>query len=146
MKVKLIIAALLITASVNAQSFFGPLPKANVYSDKLGITVVDSSKLSMNAFKPVVAVSALVSDGTELSGGAGVAYSHYVWDQASQSWVTIWYVGAVGFLGTTGSTITGSAGIIGGIPGTNGIIGIGPLYNLTTKKFGLATGVTLQFK
>lgn len=148
MRIKLFLLAfsLIAVASCSAQSFFGPFPKGPAYARKMSLSVVDSSNLTMNAVKPVVVISALVSDGTELAGGFGAGFGHYIWNEVSQSWVTVYSISAVAFLGTNGSKITGTGGLVFGIPGTNGTLGAGPGYNITLKQWSLLTNVIIQFK
>jgi len=145
-KLLLLVLSVVFATSVSAQSFFKPLPKGQAYASKMSLAVVDSSKLTMNAVRPVVALSALVSNGTQLAGGVGAGFEHLKWDQPSQSWITVYSISALAFLGTNGSSITGTGGLVFGIPGTNGIVGVGPGYDFTGKQFVLLTGVQIQFK
>lgn len=147
MKLLILAALVLITSACSAQGFFKPLPKGPAYaSNKMSLTIVDSSNLTMNSIRPVVAISAMVSNGTQLASGAGAGFGHYRWDPASQSWVTVYSISAVAFIGTTGSSITGTGGLVVGIPGTNGILGAGIGYDLTSKSVVALTGVQIQFK
>jgi hypothetical protein len=149
MKLKLFIIALISFTAINAsgQSFFKPLPKMHEYlANHLSLAVVDSSDLTMNAFRPVVAISASVSNGTSLASGFGIGLEHLKWDQASQSWLTVYSISALGFLTTNGSSIGGTAGLVFGIPGTNGLISVGPGYDVTGKQIVFLSGVQIQFK
>jgi hypothetical protein len=143
---KFILSFFLIFATLasQAQSPFKPLPKPG-YPFTLGATA-DSSKLTVNAVRPVVAITAAVSNGTQLAGGFGAGFEHLVWDPASQSYITVYSISALAFLGTNGTSITGTGGLVFGIPGTNGIVGVGPGYDFTGKQFVLLTGVQIQFK
>lgn len=144
MKFRLLLLAFSVVFSTACTAqFFKPLPKVS-RSEKL--TLGASADSTMNAFRPVAVLSASVSNGTQLAGGFGAGYCHYKWDATSQAWVTIYSISAVGFLGTNGNSLTGTGGLILGIPGTNGIIGVGPGYDFTGKQVVLLTGVQLQFK
>jgi len=145
MKIRLLfIAFSIILSTACSAQFFKPLPKPGG-SAKFGLAKV-SADSTMNSFRPVVAISALVSNGTQLAGGFGIGYGHYKWDAASQSWVTQYSIAAIGFLGTDGIKITGTGGLVFGLPGTNGIISVGPGYDFTGKQVVLLTGVQIQFK
>jgi hypothetical protein len=146
LKILFLCISVVVASIASAQSFFKPLPKGNQYASNMSLAVTDSSKLTMNAIRPVVALSALVSDGTQLAGGFGAGFEHLSWDQASQSWVTVYSISALAFLGTNGNSITATGGLVFGIPGTNGIVGVGPGYDITSKQFVLMTGVQIQFK
>lgn len=144
MKFKLIILAsvLFFAMSASAQSFFGPkaLPTGGT---KLGISA--SNPLVQNFVKPIIGITASVSSGAQLSGGVGVAFQHDKFDNASNSWVIQYSVSGIGFLGTDGSKITGTGGLVFGIPGTNGLIQAGPGYDFTNKKVVILTGVAINF-
>jgi hypothetical protein len=47
-------------------------------------------------------------------------------------------------MGTNGKQITGTGGLIFGIPGTGGLIQIGPGYDFTQKQLVLLTGVGIS--
>jgi hypothetical protein len=145
MKLKLLLITLLFAfaGTVSAQSFFKPLPKLHSYdAGKLGV----STDSTMNSIRPVVAISASVSDGTSLASGLGAGFEHLKWDPVSQSWITIYSISAIGFLTTNGNSIGGTAGLIFGIPGTGGLISVGPGYDVTGKRWVFLSGVQIQFK
>lgn len=145
MKFKLLLLSLAVIFSTACSAqLFKPLPKPGG-SAKFGLAKVAADS-TMNSFRPVVAISALVSNGTQLAGGFGFGLGHYRWDASSQSWVTVYSISAIGFLGTNGSSITGTGGLVFGLPGTNGIISVGPGYDFTGKQVVLLTGVQIQFK
>ena len=149
----LLLVGVLFVGAANAQfsGFFKPLPKIHSTHELLwenGKTSI-ATKFSLDSvvksIRPVVVLSADVSDGAQLAGGAGIGYQSNKWDDASQAYITQWSVSAIGLLGTTGSKLTGTGGIIAGIPGTNGIIGIGGGRDFTQGKWVLITGVQLKF-
>lgn len=141
MKLLILASVLLFSMSASAQ-FFKPkaLPTAQ---NKFGATV--TNQFVKNFFKPIIGVTALVSNGTQLAGGAGIAFQHDKFDAASNSWVISYSVSALGFLGTGGGKITGTGGLVFGIPGTGGIVQIGPGYDFTNKQIVLLTGVGINF-
>lgn len=144
MKFKLLLLSLAVIFSVScsAQSFFNPLPKpSHLAAGKFGLAA-DSVQTSI---RPVLNISATFSDGTSLAGGAGLGVQHNKWDVTSQTWVTQWSVSAIGFLGTNGTKISGTAAVVFGIPGTNGLVNIGPGYNVTNGVWVLATGAIIKF-
>lgn len=143
MKYLLFLCLIAISFSCKSQGFFKPLPKLS-RTEKFALGV--SADSTMNSFRPVAVLSASVSNGAQLAGGFGAGLGHYKYDAASQEWVTVYSISAVGFLGTNGNSLTGTAGLVLGIPGTNGIIGVGPGYDFTGKQVVLLTGVQLQFK
>jgi len=142
MKYLLFLSLIVFSFSCQAQ-FFKPLPKLS-RTEKFALGIAADS--TMNAFRPVIAISATVSNGASLASGAGVGYEHLKWDQASQSWVTVYSISAIGFITTNGSSIGGTAGLVLGIPGTNGLISAGPGYDFTGKQIVFITGVQIQFK
>jgi hypothetical protein len=146
MKIKLLILALVLgVTTAHAQSFFNNVPpletKFGVAKNSVGLPL-DSI---LNAIRPVVVVSATVSDGAQLAGGAGFGYQRLKWNATTQAWQTMWSVSAVGLLGTNGLKITGTGGIIIGIPGTNGRIGIGGGRDFTLNDWVLITSAVIQF-
>lgn len=143
MKLRLIVLASVLFFSMSASAqFFKPKPLPTVEA-KLGASL--SNPLVKNFVKPIIGVTALVSNGTQLAGGVGVAFQHDKFDAASNSWVISYSVSAVGFLGVGGGRITGTGGLIFGIPGTAGIVQIGPGYDFTYKQIVLLTGVGINF-
>ena len=141
MKLILLLSILFISLGANAQFFKkSPIP-AKTYALIEGAT---SSPTVQNFIKPIVGVSASVSNGTALNGGIGVSFQHSTADQSTNSWVINYSISAIGFLGTTGNKLTGTAGLIFGIPGTGGLIQIGPGYDFTQKQVVLLTGVAIS--
>ena len=137
---KLLILSLLaigVSLGASAQSFFKALPKPGLNA-KFGA----EQALVVNSIRPVVSVTAVLADGTQLAGGAGAGFQHNVWDPASQTYTTQYSLSAIGFLGSNGSNATFSAGLVVGFLN---FLSAGPVYDFTTKKFGVATGVQLHF-
>jgi hypothetical protein len=130
--------AIVFALSASAQSFFKALPKPG---GKLSLGATETTVV-VNSIRPVVSVTALLSDGTQLAGGFGAGWQHNVWDPASQTYNTQYSLSAIGFLGSNGQTATFSAGLVVGLLN---FISAGPIYDFTTKKFGVATGVQLHF-
>jgi len=125
----LLVIGLGISSCASAQ-FFGPKP-----------TPYQSGSLKLGA--PIIGVSASVSTGTSFLGGFGVSFQHDKADAASNTYVPQYTISAVGFIGTNGTKITGTAGLIVGIPGTSGIVQVGPGYDFTQKQLVLLTGVSI---
>jgi len=138
------LVGLLASFGVSAQSgFFGPLPKpTHKYVPGKYNLSVDSV---IKSIRPVVVLAADVSDGAQLAGGAGIGYQVNKWDAASGNYITKWSVSLVGLLGTTGTKITGTGGVVIGIPGTNGIIGVGGGRDFTQSAWVLITGAVIKF-
>ena len=143
MKYLLFLVFIAVSLTTNAQSFFKPIPKL---SHNVSLSIGNAQDSILNSLRPVVAISALVSDGTALAGGFGAGFEHLKWDASSQSWITVYSISAIAFIGTGTTGITGTGGLIFGLPGTNGIIGVGPGYDFTNKKVVLMTGAQIQFK
>lgn len=138
-KLLLLVFSIAFSVSCSAQGFFKPLPKPGA---QLKATATATNPLVQNNIRPVVGVTALFSDGTQLAGGAGVGWQHNKWDDPSQSWTTVYSLSAIGFLGSNGTSATFSAGLVLGVLN---FLSAGPVYNFNTKKFGLATGVEIHF-
>lgn len=133
-----LVIILLFAVTANAQ-FFKPLPKpGGSFNGKLGLAT-DSV---INSFRPVVSVTALLGDGSQLAGGFGIGFQHNKWDVPSQAWNTVWSLSAIGFLGTNGNTITGT---VGGVFGFLNFISVGAGYDITQKKAVIITGAQLHF-
>lgn len=137
MRLKILIFALVISNALFAQSFFKPLAKPGTkISLKTGSTLVTVQ----NSFRPIVGVTASISDGTNLAGGIGASFQHNIWDTPSQTWITQYSVSALVFLDTRAAVV---GGLVLGL--ANGLIQIGPGWDFTTKKFTLLTGVGIKF-
>lgn len=150
MKFKLLflVFAVAFATSCSAQSFFKPIPKCKgTYStDQVGhLSLTASGDSIQNSFRPVASVTASVSNGAALAGGFGISFQHNKWDIPSQTWVTEYAVSGLGFLVTNGNSIGGVAGIVLGIPGTNGLINVGPGYDFTSKQVVFLSGVIFKF-
>lgn len=133
---------LLFTVTFCEAQFFKPKPLPSTEL-KIGLSV--ANPIVQNFVKPIIGVTASVSNGTQLAGGAGVAFQHDKFDATSNSWIIQYSISALGFLGTNGTKITGTGGFILGIPGTNGLIQTGPGYDFTNKQLVLLTGVAINF-
>jgi len=137
----LAIALLFISGTCSAQFFQkSPLPgtpTAHVFNLD-GATAAPSVQ---NFLKPLIGISASVSTGAALDGGVGFSFQHSKSDPATNSWVIQYSISALGFLGTNGKQITGTGGLVFGIPGTGGLIQIGPGWDFTNKQIVLLTGV-----
>lgn len=137
----LLLIAFVSVGVVNAQFFMpNPRPYANTEL-KMGATA--PNPLIKNFIKPIIGISASVSDGTQLAGGFGVSFQHDKADAASNTYVIQYSISVLGFLGTNGSKITGTGGLVFGIPGTSGIVQVGPGYDFTFQKLVLLTGVAV---
>lgn len=130
--------------SAGAQSVFSPKPlPVEKMSIKAGAAI--ASPVTQNFFRPIVGVSASVSNGTQLAGGFGFSFQHDYLDVASNTWAIRYEISALGFLGVGQGKISGTGGIVFGIPGTNGLIQIGPGYDFTNKQVVLLTGTAINF-
>ena len=137
----------IISVSANAQTLFKPLPKPSFSS---GFTVAQNNYgISLDSIiksiRPVAVITGVTSTGEQLAGGAGLGYQKNVWDASSQSYITQYSISIVGLLGTNGNKITGTAGLVVGIPGTNGLAGVGGGYDLTLGQWVLITGIQIKF-
>lgn len=142
MKCKILFAAILfISIGANAQFFKKSAIPPRSYSLVEGATTAPTTQ---NFIKPLIGVSASVSNGTSLAGGIGVSFQHSKDDATTNSWVIQYSISALGFLGTNGTKISGTGGLVFGIPGTGGLIQIGPGYDFTQKQLVLLTGVGIS--
>lgn len=124
--------------SCAAQSFFKPLPKPITATGKFAPKAVTGTPTTMDAFRPLVGVTAIFSDATALAGGVGVGWTHNKFDDASQAWSTQYSISGLAFLDT-------KAGVTGAIAfGFLDLFSVGGGYNFTTKKFALLTGITIK--
>lgn len=148
MKFRLLFFSLLFIAGYSNAQFFekSPVPGAHeTFSPGRAATApASSAPVTQNFFKPLIGVSASVSNGTSLDGGIGVSFQHRQADPATNSWKIQYTISALGFIGTNGKQITGTGGLIFGIPGTGGLIQIGPGYDFTQKQLVLLTGVGIS--
>lgn len=143
MKLKLLLTSLILIIAIGANAQFfkkSPLPP-KTYALVEGVTTAPTVQ---NFIKPIVGVSASVSNGTSLDGGFGVSFQHSTADQSTNSWVINYSISAIAFLGTTGNKLTGTGGLIFGIPGTGGLIQMGGGYDFTQKQVVLLTGVAIS--
>lgn len=128
----------LIFNSCDAQSFFKPLPKPLPSAKFAPKATTATVPTTMNAFRPLVGVTAIFSDGTAIAGGIGAGWMHEKFDDASQAWVTQYSISGFAFLDN-------KAGVTGAITfGFLDLFSLGGGYNFTTKKFALITGVTIK--
>jgi hypothetical protein len=140
MKVKLLLIVLFFATTAKAQ-FFEKSPVPGTHP--VGFRAI-ASPTTQNFIKPLIGVSAAVSTGASLDGGIGISFQHSKSNAATNSWDIQYTISAIGFLGTNGKTITGTAGLIFGIPGTGGLVQIGPGYDFTLKQPVLLTGVGIS--
>lgn len=151
---KIIFIALLVFAStaIHAQSFLHSLKSPTTMglkTHKLGLVLgtVDSSNLTINAFRPQASIVAYSEPGNILMAGVGGGYDHLKWVPATKSWSVVWSVNAMAFAGgsvapNTPSSVM-SVGILGGVD--NNLILAGPVYNFGTKQFGVAVSIGINF-
>jgi hypothetical protein len=139
MKIKLFLLSVCVFfATACSAQFFSPLPKPGA-SSKIGAAAVPTVQ---NNIRPVVGVTALTSDGTQLAGGFGAGWQHNVWDDASQTWNTQYSLSAIGFLGSNLGKATFTSGAVVGVLN---FVSIGYGYDFTDKRSVLITGVQLHF-
>lgn len=123
--------------------FFKPLPLPGA---ELRASITATNPLVQNNIRPLFDVTATVlGAGTQLAGGFGVGLQHNVFNTTSNAWTTAWSASIIGFLGTTGTQMTGIGGLALGIPGTNGMIQVGPGYDFTNKAVVIMTGIGITF-
>ncbi len=133
MKLLLVFILAAFSISANAQSFFKPLPLPG--NAKVSAT---ANPAIQNSFRPIIGVTASITDGTQLAGGVGISYQHNKFDDQSQAWITQYSVSGLAFLDTQGSVLAGLGF------GFLNLFNVGPLYNFGTKKFGIMTGITIK--
>lgn len=141
MKFKLLLLSMLtvFSLSLSAQGLFKPLPKPDgSYSGKMAL----SGDSVMNSIRPLVGVTAIVSDGTQLAGGIGIGFQHLKFNQPSQSWIMQYSVSALAFLGSNGTNATFTGGVVVGFLN---LFQIGGGYDFTSKRAVLLTGIGIQF-
>lgn len=137
LKLLLLVFSVIFTTACSAQ-FFKPLPKPGS-SAKVGAAATPTV---INSIRPVTAVTALISDGTQLAGGFGAGWQHNVWDEAAQTYNTQYSFSAIGFLGSSFGKATFTAGAVFGFLN---FISAGYGYDFTNKRSVLITGVQLHF-
>jgi len=135
MKYLLFLSLIFISVSSQAQ-FFQKSPVPGAFG-KLGAT----APTTQNFIKPIIGITASVSNGASLGGGVGVSFQHSKANAATNSWDIQYSISGIAFLSTNGSKISGIGGLIFGIPGTGGLIQIGPGYDFGQKQIVLLTGV-----
>jgi hypothetical protein len=134
-----LIVAFFATSS-NAQSIFAPKPTP--YPG--GAFRLSSTDSTHNFFRPTISVSATFSNGASMAGGFGIQFQHDRADAASNTWVPIYTVSAIGFITTNGNRIGGTAGIVVGIPGTAGVVNVGAGRDFTNGVYVLITGANIS--
>ena len=150
MKKVLLLLSMFVTVSigcVSGQSFFKDIPPPTFSKEtKLTASLKGISLDSIvKSIRPVAVISGVTSSGVQLAGGAGIGYQSNKWDAGSQSYVTQYSISLVGLLGTNGAKITGTGGLVIGVPGTNGLIGVGGGRDFTLGAWVLITGVQIKF-
>lgn len=144
MKVKFILIAFILFAGTANAQFFEKSPVPGAIRVNSRAITVPAAPTTQNFIKPLIGVSASVSNGTSLDGGFGVSFQHSRADVAANTWSIQYSISALAFIGTNGKKITGTGGLIFGIPGTGGLIQIGPGYDFTQKQLVLLTGVGIS--
>jgi hypothetical protein len=135
MKYLLLLALIAISFSSQAQFFQkSPVPGASAKFAAVAPT-------TQNFIKPIIGVTASVSNGASLGGGVGISFQHSKSNAATNSWDIQYSISGIAFLSTNGTKISGIGGLIFGIPGTGGLIQIGPGYDFGNKQVVLLTGV-----
>jgi hypothetical protein len=124
-KIKLLAFFLIIACSIQAQSFFSPLPKPKVARQITG-TAADPSQ---NVFRPIVNVASYLIGSTEsaLLTGGGISYQHLQFNSSTGKWSSVWSINALawGKVGVSGESDTKNFlyGIAGGF--LNNLVMIG---------------------
>lgn len=139
MKFKLLLLSLAVifSTAVSAQ-FFKKTPVPGASEFKMGAT---SAPVVQNFVKPIIGISATVSNGTSLGGGVGISFQHSKANAATNSWDIQYSISAIMFLTTNGNAIGGTGGIVIGVPGTGGLVQVGGGRDFTQKQWVVLTGV-----
>lgn len=144
-KINLIIALLVISCAVNAQSVFAPLPKPK--TNVARITAGQAAEPTQNAFRPVANIGSYLIGSAEnaLLTGAGISYQHLQYNSATQKWSAVWSInalawGKVGINGTPDSK-TFLYGLAGGF--LNNLIMVGAATD--GKKIFATAGFGINF-
>lgn len=139
MKIKLLLLAFAVVFSTACTAqFFHKTPVPGAAEFKMGATV---SPTVQNLIKPIIGISATVSNGTSLGGGVGISLQHSKANAATNSWDIQYSISAIAFLTTNGNAIGGTGGIVIGVPGTGGLIQVGGGRDFTQKQWVVLTGV-----
>lgn len=132
--------ALCFSFAASAQSFFKPIPLPTQGQKNLLKAGSATAPLIQNSIRPLVGVTASISDGTALAGGVGAGFQHNQYDEASQKWVTQYSISGLVFLDSKASVV---GGLVLGFAG--GLLQVGPGYDFTSKRFVLLTGIGINF-
>jgi len=139
MKLKLfLLSVCVIFASTVSAQFFKKTPVPGAAGFKLGAT---AAPIVQNFIKPIIGISATVSNGTSLGGGIGISFQHSKANAATNSWDIQYSISAIAFLTTNGNAIGGTGGIVIGVPGTGGLVQVGGGRDFTQKQWVVLTGV-----
>lgn len=140
----LLMAAAFTSSAQTSKSFFAPLPKLHLERATLAI---DSSNLTMNAWRPIASIVAYSEPGNILMAGVGGGYQHLKWNTTSQAWSCVWSINALAFAGGSVAPSTpASVMSVGAMVGIdNNLIMAGPVYNFGTKQFGIGLSVAINF-
>src|ERR1700680_594489 len=117
MKIKLLLVSLsiLLAGTTMAQSIFLPKPlPASMPSFKEGAAA--PTTVTKNFIRPIISGTASLSNGTQLAGGFGFSFQHDYIDSASKTWAIRYEISVLGFLGVGAGKISGTAGLVFGIP------------------------------
>lgn len=151
-KIILVVLLLFVAQTTFAQSFFHSLHSPQtmkLQQHKLGLVLgtVDSSNLTINAFRPQASIVAYSEPGNILMAGVGGGYDHLKWVPATSSWTVVWSVNAMAFAGGSVAPSTPasvmSVGLLVGVD--NNLVMAGPTYNFGTRQFGVGVSVGINF-
>lgn len=135
-----------LSLTIQAQSFFQPLPKpALIKAHHFGVSL--SGATTMNVFRPVANLLSygITNDNGALLTGAGVSYQHLKWDDASQKWTVIWSINGLAWYAAPLSTDQSTAFAYGASVGIlNNLIMVGAAYNGTKFFPTLGIGISLN--
>jgi hypothetical protein len=93
LKINLIASLLMIGLSIQAQSFFKPLPKKAIITK----SAANATTPDMLAFRPVINVASYLIGSSEnaLLSGGGVSYQKLTYNEESGKWTSVWSINAL---------------------------------------------------
>lgn len=97
-KIKVLALFLIIAFSVQAQSFFSPLPKAKPTINRPGVArQVETKPADMTAFRPIVNVASYLLGSSEnaLLSGGGISYQKLTFNESTGKWSSVWSINAL---------------------------------------------------
>ena len=94
-KIKLLVLFLTVGFSIQAQSFFKPLPKATI--TRPGVARQTATTPDMTAFRPVINVASYLIGSSEnaLLSGGGVSYQRLTFNESTGKWTSVWSINAL---------------------------------------------------